>query len=276
MLQIQAYLIHNADPARQAQRQAIAALLSELGIPLEPICRQPPLDPLPPGWPGRWGVLRRELAKLGADFAQRRLRAPAAGLALRCREHWIALKALGRWLWAPRQRLQAAWRHSQVEAIVSEKHGCAWRQALSAGADLALVFEDDVECVPASQRRLQALLEAVPGLLERQPRLYLDLAGGYPLDQVLPLAEGLPIEGLADLMLPGVHTNTACGYLVSRALLEAWLQALQQRPALAQLPIDHLINRASALQAPQAISGHWRQPVFRHGSFCGSVRSWQQ
>jgi hypothetical protein len=177
---------------------------------------------------------------------------------------------------APRQGLQAAWRHSQVEAIVSEKHGRAWRQALSAGADLALVFEDDVECVPASQRRLQALLEAVPGLLERQPRLYLDLAGGYPLEQVLPLAESLPCEELADLMLPGVHTNTACGYLVSRALLEAWLQALQQRPALAQLPIDHLINRASALQAPQAISGHWRQPVFRHGSFCGTVRSWQQ
>jgi len=92
----------------------------------------------------------------------------------------------------------------------------------------------------------------------------------------LPLAEGLLCERLADLMLPGVHTNTACGYLVSRALLEAWLQALQQRPALAQLPIDHLINRASALQAPQAISGHWRQPVFRHGSFCGTVRSWQQ
>jgi hypothetical protein len=276
MLQIQAYLIHNADLARQAQRQAIAALLSELGISLEPIYRQPPLDPLPPGWSGRWGVLRRELAKVGADFAQRRLRTPATGLALRCRERWIALKELGRWLRAPRQRLQAAWRHSQVEAIVSKKHGCAWRQALSAGADLALVFEDDVECVPASQRRLQALLEAVPGLLERQPRLYLDLAGGYPLDQVLPLAEGLPIEGLADLMLPGVHTNTACGYLVSRALLEAWLQALQQRPALAQLPIDHLINRASALQAPQAISGHWRQPVFRHGSFCGTVRSWQQ
>jgi hypothetical protein len=276
MLQIQAYLIHNADLARQAQRQAIAALLSELGISLEPIYRQPPLDPLPPGWSGRWGVLRRELAKVGADFSQRRLRAPAAGLALSCRERWIALKELGRWLRAPRQRLQAAWRHSQVEAIVSKKHGCAWRQALSAGADLALVFEDDVECVPASQRRLQALLEAVPGLLERQPRLYLDLAGGYPLEQVLPLGDGLPCERLADLMLPGVHTNTACGYLVSRALLEAWLQALQQRPALAQLPIDHLINRASALQAPQAISGHWRQPVFRHGSFCGTVRSWQQ
>jgi len=276
MLQIQAYLIHNADPARQAQRQAIAALLSELGIALEPICRQPPLAALPPGWHGRWGVLRRELAKLGVDFAQRRLRAPAAGLALCCRERWIALKELGRWLRAPRQRLQAAWRHSQVEAIVSDKHGRAWRQALSAGADLALVFEDDVECVPASPRRLQALLEAVPALLERQPRLYLDLAGGYPLEQVLPLAGCLPTEGLVDLMLPGVHTNTACGYLVSRALLEAWLQALQRRPALAQLPIDHLINRASALQAPQAISGHWRQPVFRHGSFCGTVRSWQQ
>jgi len=276
MLQIQAYLIHNADPARQAQRQAIGALLSELGIALEPICRQPPLAALPPGWRGRWGVLRRELVKVGADFAQRRLRAPAAGLALRCRERWIALKALGRWLRAPRQRLQAAWRHSQVEAIVSDKHGRAWRQALSAGADLALVFEDDVECLPDSLRRLQALLEAAPALLEQQPCLYLDLAGGYPLEQVLPLAGGLPNEGLADLMLPGVHTNTACGYLVSRALLEAWLQALQQRPALAQLPIDHLINRASALQAPQAISGHWRQPVFRHGSFCGTVRSWQQ
>jgi len=276
MLQIQAYLIHNADPARQAQRQAIAALLSELGIPVELIHQQPPLAALPPGWRGRRGVLCRELAKLGADFAQRRLRAPAAGLALRCRERWMQLKALLRWLPAPRQQLQAAWRHSQVEAIVSEKHGRAWRQASAAGADLALVFEDDVECLPSSQRRLQALLEAAPALLERQRRLYFDLAGGYPLEQVLPLLEGLPCEGLGDLMLPGVHTNTACGYLVSRALLEAWLQALQRRPALAHLPIDHLINRASALQAPQAISGHWRKPVFRHGSFFGTVLSWQQ
>ncbi|MCS5706485.1 hypothetical protein NZK27_09795 [Synechococcus sp. FGCU-3] len=276
MLQIQAYLIHNADPARQAQRLAIAALLSELGISLEPICRQPPPSPFPRGWRGRWGVLRRELAKLGVDFAQRRLRAPGGGIDLLCRERWTEFKALGRCLRAPRERLQAAWRHSQVEAIVSDKHGRAWHQALAAGADLVLVFEDDVECVPASQRRLQAVLAAAPALLERKPCLYLDLAGGYPLEQVLPLAGGLPTEGLADLMLPGVHTNTACGYLVSRALLEAWLQALQLRPALAQLPIDHLINRASALQAPQAISGHWRQPVFRHGSFCGTVRSWQQ
>ena len=276
MLQIQAYLIHNADPARQAQRQAIAALLAELGIPLELIGQQPPLAPLPLGWRGRSDVLRRELAKLGADFAQRRLRASGAGLALRCRGRWVQLKALLQRMRQPRERLQAVWRHSQVEAIVSDKHGRAWRQALSAGADLALVFEDDVECVPASQRRLQALLEAAPALLERQPRLYLDLAGGYPLEQVLPLAGALSTEGLADLMLPGVHTNTACAYLVSRALLEAWLQALQRRPALAQLPIDHLINRASALQAPQAISGHWRQPVFRHGSFCGTARSWQQ
>jgi len=141
---------------------------------------------------------------------------------------------------------------------------------------MALVFEDDVECLPASSQRLQALLDATSALLARMPRLYFDLAGGYPLEQVLPLVGGLPTEGLADLMLPGVHTNTACGYLVSRALLEAWLQALQRRPVLAHLPIDHLINRASALQAIQAISGHWRQPLFGHGSFCGTVRSWQQ
>ena len=126
------------------------------------------------------------------------------------------------------------------------------------------------------QRHLQALLAALPAWLERQPRLYLDLAGGYPLEQVLPAAGGLPDGGLADRLLVGVHTNTACAYLVSCALLEAWLQALQRRPALQGLPIDHLINRASALQAPQAISGHWPEPPFRHGSFCGTARSWQQ
>ena len=43
MLQIQAYLIHNADPARQAQRQALASLLQALEIPLTAIHEQPPL-----------------------------------------------------------------------------------------------------------------------------------------------------------------------------------------------------------------------------------------
>ena len=131
MLQIQAYLIHNADPARQPQRQAIAALLAELGIPLELIGQQQPLAPLPPGWRGRCAVLRRELAKLGADFAQRRLRASGAGLALRCRGRWIQLKALLQGMRQPRQLLQAAWWHSQGGEIVSEKHGRAWRQAVA-------------------------------------------------------------------------------------------------------------------------------------------------
>jgi hypothetical protein len=140
-----------------------------------------------------------------------------------------------------------------------------------------LVFEDDVSCQPDSLARLAALLQALPSVLQQQPALYLDLAGGYPPGQVLPLDQAL-LGGtaIADWWLPAVHTNTACAYLASGPLLQRWLRALDQQPALAELPIDHLINCASARQAPQAPSGHWREPPFRHGSFCGLARSWQQ
>jgi hypothetical protein len=274
---IQAYLIHHNDPDRRPQREAITALLAQLDLAVIPVVEQPPLAPLPKGWLGRWALMRREWAKRSADFQQRRLREPHRTLEWQLRQHWMQLKgALGLWR-SPRTALQHPWRHTQVEAIVSGKHGRAWRQAQAAGVDCALVFEDDVSCQPDSLARLTALLQALPSVLQQQPELYLDLAGGYPPGQVLPLDQALPGgTAIADWWLPAVHTNTACAYLASGPLLQRWLRALDQQPALAELPIDHLINSASARQAPQSPSGHWREPPFRHGSFCGLARSWQQ
>ena len=276
MVLIQAYLIHHNDPDRQSQREAITALLAQLDLAVMEVVDQPPLAPLPPGWRGRWAVLRREWAKRSADFQQRRQREPHRALEWQLRQRWTQLKgACGRGR-CPRAALQPPWRHLQVEAIVSGKHVCAWRQAQAAAADWVLVFEDDVICQPDSLERLAALLRDLPAALPQQPGLYLDLAGGYPPEQVLPLDQDRqPGTTIADWSLPAVHTNTACAYLASGALLRCWLTALAQRPALAQLPIDHLINRASARQAPLALSGHWRKPPFRHGSFCGLARSWQ-
>jgi hypothetical protein len=275
MLQIQAYLIHNADPARQAQRQAIASLLTALEIPLTAIHEQPPLVALPRGWSGRWLLQRLSSARVTADFAQRRLREPRRVLDLRCRQAWVQLK--GAWkLWVGSEvQLEALWRQLQVELIVSGKHGQAWRQALQSGVDAALVFEDDVTTGPASLERCTHLLQALPDMLSRHRRLYCDLAGGYPLEQVLPLHQASPGDGPMEMVLPGVHTNTACAYLVSRPLLEAWRRVEARHQGLARLPIDHRINRASAIGAEGAICGHWQEPPFRHGSFCGLVRSWQ-
>ena len=275
MLPLRAYLIHHHDPARQEQRRALAELLAELQIPLEAISAQPPLTPLPSGWRGRWAVARRARARVQADFRQRRLREPQRWLAHWHRQLRAEARALLPLLGAEPAALAPLWRHQQVEAIVSAKHGQAWQQALAAGAATALVFEDDVEITAGSRVRLRQLLADLPALLSRWPRLYLDLAGGYPASQVLPLERALAEPGPADWLLAGVHTNTACGYLVSGPLLQAWQRGLQRRPALADLPIDHRINRLSAI-APPARSGHWQEPPFRHGSFCGSATSWQQ
>jgi len=275
MPQLQAYLIHHHDPARLAERQAIGLLLQQLGIPLTAISEQPPLQPLPPGWWARWWVLRGNQARLAADFAHRRLRQPQRRAELLAREAWVRWKQLWQLLGCAEEQLASAWRQLQVEAIVSAKHGQAWRLALQAGADAALVFEDDVAVTAASLQRLEALIQALPPLLQRYPQLFCDLAGGYPLEQVVPLPLALPARAPIEWLLPGVYTNTACAYLVSRPLLEAWQRVEQRRPGLAGLAIDHRINRASAVGAAAAVSGHWREPPFRHGSFCGLARSWQ-
>ena len=275
MPQLQAYLIHHHDPDRQRQRQAIGNLLQQLGIPLTAISEQPPLQPLPQGWRGRWWVLRGNQARLAADFAQRRLRQPQRSLELFGRGGWVRFKQLLQLLRCSPAQRASVWRQLQVEAIVSAKHAKAWRLALQAGAEAALVFEDDVAVVASSLLRLRDLIQALPNLLNRYPELYLDLAGGYPLEQVVPLPLALNSMAPVEWLLPGVHTNTACAYVVSKPLLQAWQRAEQRGPALAGLPIDHRINRASAIEAADAVSGHWREPPFRHGSFCGLARSWQ-
>ncbi len=276
MLELQAYLIHHHDPARQPQRQAIELLLQQLGIPLTAISEQPPLQPLPAGWRGCWWVLRGSQARLAADFAQRRLRQPRRRVELLGREAWVRCKQLVQLLCCAHGELVSAWRQMQVERIVSAKHAQAWQWALEAGADVVLVFEDDVAVAAASLQRLGELLQALPLVLQRHPQLFCDLAGGYPLEQVVPLPLALPPMAPLERMLPGVHTNTACAYLVSRPLLQAWRRTEQRRPGLARLAIDHRINRASATGAKDAVCGHWREPPFRHGSFCGLARSWQQ
>jgi len=232
--------------------------------------------PLPAGWRGRWRVLRGSQARLAADFAQRRLRQPGHRLELLAREAWVRAKQLLQLLGCPEPQLASAWRQLQLERIVSAKHAQAWQGALEAGADAALVFEDDVAVTADSLQRLGALLEALPPLLQTSPQFFCDLAGGYPLEQVVPLPLALPPMAPLEWLLPGVHTNTACAYLVSRPLLQAWRRAEQRWPGLAGLAIDHRINRASATAAEDAVCGHWREPPFRHGSFCGLARSWQQ
>jgi hypothetical protein len=276
MPQLQAYLIHHHDPARQPQRQAIGLLLQQLGIPLTAISEQPPLHPLPSGWRGRWLVLRGSQARLAADFAQRRLRQPERRGELLAREAWVRCKQLLQLLGCAEEQLASAWRQLQVEIIVSAKHAQAWQLALQAGGDAALIFEDDVAVTAASLPRFEGVIQALPQLLQRYPQLFCDLAGGYPLEQVVPLHLALPSMAPIEWLLPGVHTNTACSYLVSRPLLQAWQRAEQRRPGLVRFPIDHRINRVSAFGAADAVSAHWRKPPFRHGSFCGLARSWQQ
>jgi len=276
MPQLQAYLIHHHDPARQPQRQAIGLLLQQLGIPLTAISQQQPLLPLPAGWRGRWRVLRGSQARLAADFAQRRLRQPGRRVELLAREVWVRCKQLLFLLGCAERELASSWRRLQLERIVSAKHAQAWQWALEAGADAVLVFEDDVAVTADSLQLLGALLEALPLVLQRYPQFFCDLAGGYLLEQVVPLPLALPPMAPLEWLLPGVHTNTACGYLVSRPLLQAWRRAEQRRPGLARLAIDHRINRSSATGAEDAVCGHWREPPFRHGSFCGLARSWQQ
>ena len=270
----QAFLIHCNDPSRKGQRDSIVKLLQLHQISCIGIFSQPSAPTLPKHFPCCLQNLRTRILKAKANFKHLMLRDSSSTFHIRILWFRAIIRSVFSTLTANQLVSRADWRHGWVEGVVSSKHIRAWKTALENQYDFCMVFEDDVECYDFSSNRLGQLLSELKPLLNQKPLLYIDIAGGFPLEHVLPLSQAVKGDSY-QYEFCGVYTNTACGYIVSRGLIESWCDLLNQHEYLSSLPIDHLINYLSLLQPLPAFSGHCRNSIFGHGSFLGSSTSWQ-
>ena len=252
-------LIHNNEPGRVAKlRTTFSDVAGQLGTELFEVSEQPPLVPLT--FAESWSISTRFFA---------------------CARRWASYPTGRPRGWRPGETRaafdearQAETRRRQAAMIcISAKHVAAWRKSAAARDPYLIVLESDAIGKADSVMRLQTILEGFPA----DEAVFVDLGGGFaPNDLGLQslVTEQLP-GGLA--RLSRFATNTACGYLLSRAAVATFLDVHDSVPAVRGFGPDWLMN-AIALELVQRGGGlptcyHSQPPVLEHGSKSGAFRS---
>ena len=268
---VQVVLIHHGEASRVAAAMPTVERLRDAmatfgTVQIREIWRQAPLVPVPP-----------------SELASRRLRQ------WRTERRWAHhLGVSARWLLStgllgvrllqlldPRHRA-AAGRQAAIELALTGKHELAWRHAYEDGTDLLVVVEDDARWRDDSGERVRNLMEAAAST-GRLEDAFIDLAGGIS-------TKTLRTGGVRDVgpdgtaVLSRASTNTTCGYLLGRKLIEELAGLTVRQPASARLPADWLINSCfmSLAKDPASLRVRCLHSVphaLDHGSFTGSVAS---
>ena len=123
-------------------------------------------------------------------------------------------------------------RQHRIERILTDKHIHAWTSLSNSAAVGAVVLEDDAR-VRSDTSPVSELLSVGVDDFD-----FIDLAGGFSFADL-----GFPDAVGGDLELPGVLTNTTCGYFVSRRLALLLVAMAQERMRVGErLPVDFLMN----------------------------------
>ena len=164
--------------------------------------------------------------------------------------------------------------HIRLEQIVARKHIRAWGNFLNSKKEIIIVFEDDVICNKDSEERLKILFHEIK--YYNFDYLFVDLAGGYEYKKIIPKNKIKKIED-EKIFIQGLFTNTACGYLMNRSLVEKLYKEYKSFNSNKILPIDHLINKLNlkSNNGKLTLCVHFKKPIFTHGSFTGNIKSWQ-
>ena len=165
-------------------------------------------------------------------------------------------------------------KHILIESFVTKKHIKAWEHFLKSKKEIMVVFEDDAICKKDTEKRLKDFFGRLKNF--DLNNIYIDLAGGLSLNDVIP-PQIIKKSNDEFLLLDGIYTNTACSYLVSRNLIKLFYAEYRKTKSNNYFPIDHLINKLGLkIKKNHAISSvHFHNPLFTHGSFKGSIKSWQ-
>ena len=170
--------------------------------------------------------------------------------------------------------IMKTYKHIMIESFVTKKHIRAWEHFLKSKKELIIVFEDDAICKKDTEARLKDLFSRSKSF--NFNNFFIDLAGGLNLEDIIPQRK-IKICNEELLILKGIYTNTACGYLVNRNLIKLFYDEYQKTKSNKYFPIDHLINKLGInIKKNHSISSiHFHNPLFTHGSFEGNIKSWQ-
>ena len=176
-----------------------------------------------------------------------------------------------------RKGIGASWqKNSAIEVMVTEKHVRAWGRFLDSGADFLICFEDDAVFKDDSVQKTKELL----GLLTQRnldARIYVDLAGGCKLGE-LKIDNLESSQDASFKIYSKPVTNTACTYLMSRALVVDFHSMLTRRPWLRLLGIDWMMNSLFIQMkndGRECFCMHAAPTTFKHGTTTGEYVSWQ-
>lgn len=167
------------------------------------------------------------------------------------------------------------WQKSNaIEMCVTDKHIRAWDVFLESDYESLLMFEDDAIFKLDSYDKLLHSL-SVSKKIAKDTLLFADLAGGLPL-------EDLGISHLVKERKDGITiyskpvTNTACGYLLNRSIVEEFRRLILIYPNYRLLGIDWMINQLLIdidLRKKKTFCFHFEPTALNHGSFTGKYLS---
>lgn len=174
--------------------------------------------------------------------------------------------------------LKSWMRKSAIEVAVTEKHTHAWSNFLNTSADWFICFEDDAIFKDDSIHNLEIILKKIEDI---QKPIYIDLAGGLNLEE-------LKVDNLLNYKDDFFRyykkpvTNTACVYMMNRALAYKFHALLTTKPWLRLIGIDWLINNLfifieseTSNHSSEIYCIHAEPTIFKHGTTTGDYTSWQ-
>ena len=162
-------------------------------------------------------------------------------------------------------------RYRAIERSVTSKHIHATENFINSDADLLLIAESDLVFREDSIPMMLNLLEFLENMSASSFPFYLDVAGGYPLGEILSKSDQKVSENLFCLDTP--ITNTVCGYILNRRMASSILEYVQESPFKRLLGIDFLLNEV-IFNLKSIHCYHMKSPPFNHGSFSGNYVSW--
>jgi len=264
-------LIHNNQPSRNGYViPLLEALSHELGANFTKIGWQPPLQV------HSYGLsLYREISYLFLELRWARYRRLSRIAELRVVWSFF-LHRFPKFL-SIGTSLREWRRRSFIETAVTSKHILAWQTFLESDSQFLICCEDDLVFRADSSARLRELFES--DLPSRGDTLfYADLAGGLETRQLL-IHRLIEAKTGDRIIYKQPTTNTACCYLLSRALAENFMNQISLKPSLRLVGIDWMMNAMFMRQRAERLTCrciHFSPTLFGHGTFTGEYVSWQR
>jgi hypothetical protein len=162
-----------------------------------------------------------------------------------------------------------------IEREITKKHIRSWESFLESKSDFLICLEDDIIFEENSLSKMLEVLKKASAF-HNESYIYIDLAGGFEIKDLKIPNSIYEMEGnFYKFSIP--ISNTACCYLLNRALVEQFVYHIHSRPWLNLLPLDWAINKIfieMRCVSENFFCLHANPTIFRHGSLNNFYQKW--